>query len=60
MLPPIFAITPEMLRLVSELDEFKGRWRMIQSLSPEKLTSLRRVATIESGCRLHLKGELPV
>lgn len=57
MLPPIFAITPEMLRLVSELDEFKGRWRMIQSLSPEKLTSLRRVATIESvGSSTRIEG----
>lgn len=57
MLPPAFTITPEMLRLVSELDEFKGQWRMIRHLSPEKLTSLRRVATIESvGSSTRIEG----
>lgn len=29
MLPPVFTITPEMLRLIAELEEFKGQWRMI-------------------------------
>ena len=57
MLPPIFPITPEMLRLVTELDEFKGQWRMMRSLSPEKLTGLRRVATIESaGSSTRIEG----
>ena len=32
MLPPVFTITPEILRLIAELDEFKGQWRMIRSL----------------------------
>ena len=57
MLPPVFPITPEMLRLVSELEEFKGQWRMIRHLSPEKLTSLRCVATIESvGSSTRIEG----
>jgi Fic family protein len=57
MLPPVFTITPEMLRIIAELDEFKGQWRMIRSLSPEKLTSLRRVATIESvGSSTRIEG----
>lgn len=57
MIPPVFPITPEILRLISELDEFKGRWRMIHTLSPEKLTSLRRVATIESvGSSTRIEG----
>ncbi len=57
MLPPVFSITPEILRLVAELDEFKGQWRMIRSLSPEKLTSLRKVATIESiGSSTRIEG----
>lgn len=38
----------EMLRLVSELDEFKGAWRLLANISPERLADLRRVATIES------------
>lgn len=57
MLPPAFPITPEMLRLISELDEFKGQWSMTRKLSPEKLTSLRRVATIESvGSSTRIEG----
>lgn len=57
MLPPVFIITPEILRLIAELDEFKGQWRMIRSLSPEKLTSLRKVATIESvGSSTRIEG----
>lgn len=57
MLRPVFPITPEMLRLVSELDEFKGQWRALRHLSPEKLTSLRRVATIESvGSSTRIEG----
>lgn len=57
MLPPVFNITPEMLRFVTELDEFKGQWRMIRSLSTEKLTSLRKVATIESvGSSTRIEG----
>lgn len=57
MLPPVFSITPEILRLIAELEEFKGQWRMIRSLSPEKLTSLRKVATIESvGSSTRIEG----
>lgn len=42
------AISPEMLRLVAELDEFKGRWQAVGNLAPERLAVLRRIATIES------------
>jgi Fic family protein len=57
MLPPVLTITPEMLRLIAELDEFKGQWRMIRSISLEKLTSLRKVATIESvGSSTRIEG----
>jgi Fic family protein len=35
-------------RLISELDEFKGRWRRLKEIQAEKLESLRQVATIES------------
>ena len=57
MLPPVFSITPEILRFIAELDEFKGQWRVIRSLSPQKLTSLRKVATIESvGSSTRIEG----
>ena len=41
-------ITPEILTLIAELDEFKGAWRALGTLAPERLSALRRVATIES------------
>ena len=31
-----------------ELDEFKGRWPALGRLAPDRLSALRRVATIES------------
>ena len=37
-------ITPEILKLIADIDEFKGRWKVIQTLAPEKLTNLRRIA----------------
>jgi len=46
-------ITPEILKLIAEIDEFKGRWTVIETLAPEKLTSLRRIATIESVGGVH-------
>jgi hypothetical protein len=36
------------LKLIAAIDEFKGRWKAIETLAPEKLTSLRRIATIQS------------
>src|SRR6266508_1604009 len=50
-------ITPEILKLIAEIDEFKGRWKVMESLDPEKFTSLRRIATIESvGCATRIVG----
>jgi Fic family protein len=50
-------ITPEILSLVAELDEFKGAWRAIGRIAPERLSSLRRVATIESiGSSTRIEG----
>jgi hypothetical protein len=41
-------ITPEILGLIAELDEFKGAWRALGRLAPDRLSAPRRVATIES------------
>ncbi|MGB9153849.1 MAG: DUF977 family protein [Alphaproteobacteria bacterium] len=50
-------ITPELLVLISEIDEFKGAWRALGSLAPERLSALRRVATIESiGSSTRIEG----
>ncbi len=50
-------ITPEVLALIAELDEFKGAWRAFGTLAPERLSALRRVATIESiGSSTRIEG----
>jgi Fic family protein len=51
------AITSEMLILISELDEFKGVWKSLGKLAPERLKALRRIATIESvGSSTRIEG----
>ena len=50
-------ITTEILALISEIDEFKGAWRALGSLEPDRLSALRRVATIESiGSSTRIEG----
>ncbi len=50
-------ITPEMLALLSEIDEFKGALRALGTLAPERLDALRRIATIESiGSSTRIEG----
>ncbi|MES2299945.1 MAG: Fic family protein [Pseudomonadota bacterium] len=50
-------ITPEILRLIAGIDEFKGAWRTLGTLAPDRLSALRRVATIESiGSSTRIEG----
>ncbi len=50
-------ITPEMLQLIAELEEFKGAWRALKNIAPEQLAALRKVATIESvGSSTRIEG----
>lgn len=50
-------ITPELLALLSEIDEFKGAWRALGTLAPDRLKALRRIATIESiGSSTRIEG----
>lgn len=50
-------ITSEILNLIARIDEFKGAWRALGTLAPERLTALRRVATIESiGSSTRIEG----
>lgn len=46
-----------MVKLVAEIDEFKGRWEALKTLAPERLNKLRKVATIESiGSSTRIEG----
>jgi Fic family protein len=50
-------ITPEILKLIARIDEFKGAWRALGTLHPDRLSALRRVATIESiGSSTRIEG----
>jgi Fic family protein len=50
-------ITPEILSLIANIDEFKGAWRALGTLAPERLAALKRVATIESiGSSTRIEG----
>ena len=50
-------ISPEILSLIAGVDEFKGAWRALGTLAPDRLVALRRVATIESiGSSTRIEG----
>jgi Fic family protein len=50
-------ITPEVLGLIARIEEFKGAWRALGTLAPDRLSALRRVATIESiGSSTRIEG----
>jgi Fic family protein len=50
-------ITGEILKVIAEIDEFKGAWKAIGRIAPERLSNLRRVATIESiGSSTRIEG----
>ncbi|MDF3047550.1 MAG: Fic family protein [Candidatus Midichloriaceae bacterium] len=50
-------ITHEMIAIMSEIDEFKGAWRALGKIAPERLNQLRKVATIESvGSSTRIEG----
>jgi len=50
-------ITPELLKLITEIDEFKGSWKQIGENNPDQLSALRYVATIESiGSSTRIEG----
>jgi Fic family protein len=50
-------LTPDLLRLVGEIDEFKGAWKAFGTLAPDRLATLRQIATVESvGASTRIEG----
>jgi Fic family protein len=50
-------MTPRIVKLIAEIDEFKGYWRAVHGLSPRALSSMRTLATIESiGSSTRIEG----
>lgn len=57
MKEPKILISHDLLQLIAEIDEFKGKWEALKNQSAESLSRLRRVATIESiGSSTRIEG----
>src|SRR3984893_14044054 len=57
MREPKFAFGPDLVKLIAEIDEFKGRWEALKTISPDRLSALRKIATIESiGSSTRIEG----
>ncbi|MCL2636307.1 MAG: Fic family protein, partial [Betaproteobacteria bacterium] len=57
MREPKLVLGPDLVKLIAEIDEFKGRWEALKTLSPDRLNALRKVATIESvGSSTRIEG----
>ena len=50
-------ISVKIVNLISEIDEFKGKWEVVKNLAPDRLSVLKRVATIASvGSSTRIEG----
>lgn len=57
MKEPRLVLGPDLVKLIAEIDEFKGKWEALKTLSPDRLSALRKVATIESiGSSTRIEG----
>ena len=57
MKQPLITVGQDILQLIAEIDEFKGQWQALKTLSPQRLQQLRKVATIESvGSSTRIEG----
>ena len=57
MKDPKLVLGSDLVKLIAEIDEFKGRWEALKVLSPDRLDALRKVATIESiGSSTRIEG----
>jgi Fic family protein len=57
MKEPKLILTSDLIQVVAEIDEFKGRWHALEGQNPERLNALRKIATIESiGSSTRIEG----
>ncbi|MCK4604642.1 MAG: Fic family protein, partial [Deltaproteobacteria bacterium] len=57
MKEPVINITKDILRLVAAVDEFRGEWRALSNLAPDRLNALKKIAAIESvGSSTRIEG----
>ena len=54
---PKIQIISEFVKLVAEIDEFKGKWQVLRTLAPDQLARLKQIASIESiGSSTRIEG----
>lgn len=52
-----YKLTPEIVKLLTEIDEFKGSWSGLRSSAPERLAELKTVAVVQSvGSSTRIEG----
>lgn len=57
MREPTLILGPDLIKLIAEIDEFKGRWEALKIGSPDRLSVLRKVAMVESvGSSTRIEG----
>lgn len=57
MREPKITLASDLVKLIAEIDEFKGRWEALKTHAPDRLSALRKVATIESiGSSTRIEG----
>ena len=42
MKEPRIIVGQDLLQLIAEIDEFKGKWQALKTMSPERLQQLRK------------------
>jgi len=57
MKEPKITVGQDLLQVIAEIDEFKGKWQALKKMSPHRLQQLRKVANIESvGSSTRIEG----
>ena len=56
MKEPKITVGQDLLQLIAEIDECKGKWHAFKTMYPERLQRLRKVATIKKTFRIGSLG----
>lgn len=49
---PRLAFGPDLVKLIAEIDEFKGRWEALKTLSPDRLSAVATIESVGSSTRI--------
>lgn len=50
-------ISPKILRLIADIDAFRGEWQALGQIAPDRLTAMKKIATVQSiGSSTRIEG----